>query len=277
MLPQLPDRFRIDTFKRVGAGESNEVYYCRGDFDGHKAMYVKASRQSHHSLANERAVLEALEASTIPTPTVLWYELSDDCDVVVLGEIPGEMIWDFIDPRRSRYDESVALRYLRSYGECLAEIHSLDLDWPPQSRGNLYHLIGEQSLSDDRFTSLVGWIRDHEVSRTDEVFVHGDFNTASVLFENDVVSGVLDWEFAGQGWCEYDLAWALRSRMDFLNTEVERMALLDGYTSMSGHDEKDLLWCEVLNYLHFAFWTRDDGTGYCAFALRQAEKLIERT
>jgi aminoglycoside phosphotransferase (APT) family kinase protein len=86
-----------------------------------------------------------------------------------------------------------------------------------------------------------------------------------------VVSGVLDWEFAGIGWKEYELAWALRARIHFLNSAAERDAVLSGYQSEGGYDAEQLRWCEVLNYLHFAYWSRDSNSDYCPFALTRAE------
>lgn len=85
------------------------------------------------------------------------------------------------------------------------------------------------------------------------------------------LGGVLDWEFAGLGWKEYEIAWALRARVAFLNSRAERDAILSGY-NLCGHlDAEQLRWCEVLNYLRFAHWTRETNEGYSEFALAQAE------
>jgi aminoglycoside phosphotransferase len=166
-----------------------------------------------------------------------------------------------------------ALLYLRAYGECLARIHNLTIPWTSQKRLRLYNLIGEEEVDDERFRQLVSWLQQNKVNSTSDVFVHGDYNTASVLFHNDAISGVIDWEFAGSGWREYELAWALRARLSFLNTEPERQAILDGYLRYSTYDEKSLRWCEVLNYLHFAYWGIKRGSDYTPFALDRAEKL----
>ena len=103
--------------------------------------------------------------------------------------------------------------------------------------------------------------------------MHGDFNTASVLFSDASISGVIDWEFAGMGWREYDLAWALRARTVFLNTREEREAILKGYRLHASFDATYLRWCEVLNYLHFAYWARERESEYASFALEKARDL----
>ena len=86
-----------------------------------------------------------------------------------------------------------------------------------------------------------------------------------------VVSGLIDWEFAGIGWKEYEIAWALRARIHFLNSTAERDAILSGYSSGGRYNPDQLRWCEVLNYVHFAYW--NSNTDYEAFALGRAEAV----
>ncbi len=86
---------------------------------------------------------------------------------------------------------------------------------------------------------------------------------------------MIDWEFAGSGWREYDLAWALRARLDFLNSESERDALLNGYKQHATYNEDALRWCETLNYLHFAYWNRESESEYTMFALERAMERAE--
>jgi aminoglycoside phosphotransferase (APT) family kinase protein len=228
------------------------------------------------SLSNEQAVLTALKNTDIPVPGVIWYG-SERNEVLIVEAIVGQMIWDYIDPRRESYDREKAHLYLHAYGKSLAQIHNLDITWSPQKRLGLYGFIGEEKIEDERFRRLVAWIKDNNMVYPGHVFVHGDFNTASVLIQDDSISGVIDWEFAGRGWREYDLAWALRARSVFLNTEAERDAILDGYRQCSTHDEEALRWCEVLNYLHFAYWSKEKEPAYTSFALDRALDIAERT
>lgn len=57
--------------------------------------------------------------------------------------LPGRMIWDFIDPRRTGFAPEVVENLLEEYGECLARIHALKIDWAPQVRGLLYQIKRE--------------------------------------------------------------------------------------------------------------------------------------
>src|SRR5262249_25149820 len=149
-----------------------------------------------------------------------------------LSKVRGVMLWDLIDPRRAHHDRASVLRHLRTYGEALARVHALDpADWADQPRSRLETTADLADESDPRVQGLVGWLDAHRPSGIQQSFVDGDFNTANVLIDGDSPAGVIDWEFAGRGWKEYEIAWALRARIHFLNTSEERDAILSGYMS----------------------------------------------
>lgn len=270
---ELPGEITITSLERNTIGETNDVFYCRGRFHGRlNSFFLKISKESNGNLAHERAVLERLESSEVPVPRVLGF-VGTNREVLILEALPGSLIWDHIDPRRKLYSHATALTYLEAYGACLAQIHNLPADGPEHRRPRLYDLMGEENISDDRFQRLVSWTRLRVPQFNIRTFVHGDLNTASVLLHDGRVTGVLDWEFAGLGWREYDLAWLLRARMTFLNTDEEREAILKGYGRYACYDQEALRYCEVLNYLHFAGWCRISEPEYMEFALQKAERL----
>jgi len=274
-LPELdlPAELKVDFLERNLIGETNDVYTCDGTFaDRPISAFIKVSKHPELSLSNEREVLAALADTDLPVPRLIWYGGPQN-DILITETLGGEMIWDYIDPRRLLHDPDKAISYLSAYGESLAQIHNLNLPWAPQKRPRLYGLIGQQDLEDSRFRRLVSWVEQNEVQPTDPVFVHGDYNTASVLFDDDLISGIVDWEFAGSGWREYDLAWALRARTVFLDSKPERDAILNGYRKQADFDEGALRYCEVLNYLHFAYWCRENDPTYTSFALDRAMEL----
>jgi aminoglycoside phosphotransferase (APT) family kinase protein len=268
-----PREFALSVVEKIAIGEINDVYLCTGRWAGRTSeVHVKVAKQPKHCLANERAILEALAPGSIPVPRVLWYGETGRA-VLVLESIAGRMVWDHIDPRREHYEQGKTLAYLRAYGECLGRIHAAPLAWAPQKRLRLEGLVGEENLTEAHFMGLVSWLERHAPPKREQVFVHGDFNTSNVLFQAGAPSGVLDWEFAGSGWREYDLAWTLRARTAFLGSQAERDAVLEGYREHSQYDPEALRWCEVLNYLHFAHWNSSGEPDYAAFALRKAREL----
>lgn len=268
---ELPEDLEIDSAEQNPLCETNSVYFCRGrsgrsPFEG----YLKIADRTARSLANEESVLNRIALTDIPVPAVI-ASGGGTRPFLLVATVPGTMLWDLVDPRRPGYQKGTVLQNLRAYGVQLAQVHALGIAWADQPRSKLEGLIGEQGIANGRFRDLVAWINANRPSQHECTFVHGDFNTANVLLNGRAVSGVLDWEFAGIGWKEYELAWALRARTHFLNTAAERDAILSGYLSCGRYDAEQLRWCEVLNYLHFAYWSRDSSPDYVAFALARAE------
>jgi len=270
---EAPPQMQLLAIERNAAGETNTVLRCQARIQGQRMeAYLKIAKGPRHSLANERDILGVLSKQDIPVPEVLYYQDSP-VPFLLLEALPGRMVWDFIDPRRERFEAGALIPYLRSYGRTLARIHQLPISWPPQKRGKLYGLLGEEQVPDRGFPQVVSWVRSNTPERSEDVFVHGDLNTASLLFLNGKISGIVDWEFAGCGWREYDLAWILRARRAFLNTGTDRNAILDGYRELGNFDEASLQWCEVLNYLHFAYWSRNGDPDASSFSLQRAQAI----
>jgi len=225
---ELPDEMSIISAERNTTGETNSVFYCRALFrDRQVAVYIKVAREAGGRLGHERNIIERIAPSGIPVPRILGYSPAPR-EALVLEELPGELIWDHIDPRRKLYDRDFSLPHFVAYGECLGRIHSLPAEGPAHRRPRLYGLIDEARIPEERFQRLVSWLTRHTPENRSQTFVHGDLNTASVLVHEGRVSGVIDWEFAGLGWREYDLAWLLRARTAFLGTAEEREAVLQG-------------------------------------------------
>jgi Ser/Thr protein kinase RdoA (MazF antagonist) len=267
----LPTGLELDTAEPVLNSETNSVYFCRGRLmRSALECYLKLSNRPGQSIENERAILEHLRTSAIPIPKVIAFG-GPPKPYLLLSRLPGVMLWDLIDPRRSAYRKDAVLRHLRLYGATLARIHALGVDWSEQRRSNLEGPIGPEEGADGRPRQLMDWLAANRPQHIQRSFVHGDYNTANVLINGFQLGGVLDWEFAGIGWKEYEIAWALRARVDFLNSRAERDAILSGYQSCGSFEGSQLRWCEVLNYLHFAHWTREANPRYSEFALIRAE------
>jgi Ser/Thr protein kinase RdoA (MazF antagonist) len=265
--------FEFDSVMPVPHSESNSVYACHGKLAGATIRcYLKVGDRAVHCLANERKALQHVRVYGIRVPTVIAALDRGDPPFLLLSEVRGVMLWDLIDPRRARRATDSALQHLRTYGATLAQIHAIQpSDWVDHPRAELEDVAALESAADDRRRRLVEWLTAHRPARINKTFIHGDFNTANVLIDADAPAGVIDWEFAGLGWKEYELAWALRARLDFLNTPEERDAILSGYSSTGSFGAEQLRWCEVLNYLQFAQWTHATNPAYSEFALAHAE------
>lgn len=254
----LPPNLSLTRAEPCADGETNEVYSCDVTERGAEVRsYLKINKHANLSLRNERAVLEQLAGGPLPVPRVMAF-VESPREALLTQALPGRMIWDFIDPRRTPYAPDAVPQLLEEYGACLARIHALPITWQPQVRQFLYRLEPKDLAEGPEFREVLDWVEAHSLYQSrdfESVFVHGDLNIGSVLIEGGKVSGVVDWEFAGSGWREYDLAWILRARTAFLNTPEEREAILRGYRRLANFDPEALQLAEVMNYLRFTKWT----------------------
>jgi aminoglycoside phosphotransferase len=270
---QLPGHITVDSIEIATGGEHNECYRCRGRISGiSSTFYIKVYKTPEINLPIERDILPRILAHGIAVPEVL-FEQHAERSYLGFSEIPGCILQDYIDPRRPHYRKSEVYHYLDLYGATLARVHALPLTTKPMTRTGLYQLSDTQREYLHTMPEIVRWLAEHSPQERDLVFVHGDLHTAHLYFSDRRVTGVIDWESAGAGWREFDLAWTLRARMAFLNTAEERQAILNGYARFGAWNETSLRVCEILVYLHFAFWSRGTGTGYEVFALERAKAL----
>lgn len=267
----IPDGIQLIRAEKNHIAETNALYRCEArDASGHEfAFFLKVAKTSTRSMQNEREVIEAIETYGLPVPKVLWAG-SARREFMALAELPGRLLQDVANPTHPHYDRFRVGSSLFAYGEILARVHALPLQWRSQKRAALYWFAGEDQLQEIAFREIVLWLQENQPAERVQCFVHGDLNPANVLVENGTVTGLLDWEFAGTGWREYDLAWILRARRTQLQSVAERKDILDGYSSVGSYDREALRWCEVMNYLHVAFWTRETNPAYSEFCLERA-------
>jgi aminoglycoside phosphotransferase (APT) family kinase protein len=267
----IPEGVKLIRGEKNHIAETNSLYRCVGrESTGREfVFFLKVAKTASRSMENEREVLQAIGPHGLPVPKVLWYGTATR-EFMALEALPGDLLQNVANPTHPAYNRFRVGRALFAYGEALARIHALPLTWRPQKRAALYWFAGEDQLDDLSFREVVLWLQTNPPDPRNHCFVHGDLNPANVLVENGVVTGLLDWEFAGMGWREYDLAWVLRARRNQLQTTQERTAILAGYASVGSYDPEALRWCEVMNYLHVAFWTRESNPAYSEFCLERA-------
>ncbi len=267
----------IREVERNPIAEVNRVYRCEGIRAGRPiSFHLKMSKTRYHSLTNEREVLLRLANRGFPVPRVLWYG-EERREFLALETRPGAMLRDVLNPGTDLYRVNSQRDVLFALGEYVGQLHKQDLDWTENLRSALYGFLGEEDILDERFQEIVMWLESHPPPPKDYVFVHGDLNDANVLVAQSQITALLDWESAGLGWREYELAWILRERQNYMNTPESRESFLRGYTSMTTYDPEALRWCEVMNCLHVAYWSRAKSRRYVDFNLSNAREAMLRT
>lgn len=272
----IPDNVEIISAERNRIAEVNSVYHCHARRGSNAfSFYLKVCKSTTATMDNEREALVLLSAQNFPVPRVLWHGAGRR-SFMALEEKKGVILRDVLNPLSEHHLPHMTNRVLHQLGELVGWLHSMDVEWHAQKRTSLYGFLGEQEIDDPRFVEVVEWLRAHAPATKEEVFVHGDLNDANVLVHQTEVTAILDWESAGIGWREYELAWILRERRNYMNSRASRDFFLDGYCARATYDPVALRWCEVMNCLHVAFWCRGNYPNYMEFNLQKAREAMQR-
>lgn len=109
--------------------------------------------------------------------------------------------------------------------------------------------------------ALARELRRSTPSEPAEGLLHGDFQTNNVLYDDSVLTGVLDWELAGVGAQLLDLGWLAMMTdprcwdaryAEMLRVVVDADQLRARYEQASGHSASDLSWFTALACFRFA-------------------------
>jgi aminoglycoside phosphotransferase (APT) family kinase protein len=183
--------------------------------------------------ANEAAVLQALDGLGGLVPRLLAHEVVAEGSVrpwVLISRLSGHAEITPRDPQR----------WARELGETLAKVHATPraqfaalhdvLQRPGGSRANLHGPVA-------------GAVDEHwdRLSAEPPVLTHHDFWSGNVLFDDEVVSGVVDWTGGGSGPAGFDVGWC---RLDLFLLYDEHIAdvFLAAYQAASGNLTDPRLW-----------------------------------
>lgn len=255
------EHLRLSLPKRPGAGISNETLLCElswreGGVERSEGLVIRMEPSDfrvfpEYDLARQFRVMQCLGKTDVPVPVVRWLE--EDESVLgrpfyvmrkIEGEIPTEvppyhtfgLCFDATPERRAKMWWSGV--------ESLALIHALDweglglsfLGVPKEGTGPL-----DQQLDYyDRFfhwtrgeepqpilEAALRWLRENRFAPKRVTFCWGDSRLPNVIFRDDEVVGVLDWEMAFLGDPEADLGWWIF--LDWHHSEGLGIPRLDGF------------------------------------------------
>jgi len=286
-LPAARD-LEVSSLRAPKAGVSNETFlfeidYRAGDETRHERLVARLEPRDflvfpEYDLERQYEVMARLDGSGIPVPRVRWLErdpallgssfyVMDAVDGDVPSEVPSYHVFGWVQ-------EAPAERRTRIWWnglETLARIHALDwralglscLGEPESARA----AIDAQLAYWDRYLALVrdegppqptldaslAWLRDNAFTPRRVSLCWGDSRLPNMMFRNDRVAAVLDWEMAFLGDPEADLGWWCF--LDWANNEGYGGPHLDGipgkeetlarYAELTGHPVEHALWHEV--------------------------------
>ena len=237
----------------------NDVFYVKGLYHGRQInVYIKAARQRGADVGNEISILSQLRSPV--TPPVVDFCL-DGTPFIVTQALPGERLSTIVGENSALE----SLSYLEEYGAASARIHQLNIQAERVKDRKFFHAPPDAGLEALEFENLKGLFPSAE-EPANTCFCHGDFHYANILWEGHHISGILDFELAGYGNKEFDIAWSVfrRPGQKFLRTEAELQTFLNGYRQFGTCDAEAVKTYMAQCYVYFLQFCSDD-TEYCAY------------
>ncbi len=232
----------------------NDVFHVRGLCQGRQVTaYVKAPRRNGGAgIRNEALVLSRL---ALPLAPEVLDAGTGDAPFLVTAEKPGRRLSVIVGDNAG----GAALSYMEEYGGTLARLHMLRPEVPPVADRRFFHPPTAEHLEALGLVHLASWFA-HPPDGGTTVFCHGDFHYANLLWEDHHISGILDFELAGYGDRDFDIAWALilRPGQTFLKTAEERRRFLMGYGRHGSFDAAAIRFYMAQIYTYFLQFSGDD-------------------
>lgn len=226
---------------------ANQVFYLRG-INGNEEHYYYL-KYAHHvdaNFKNEVEIISQLHFPNVPKiveydATNFQYELTEQIEgkrlSVILAESPTEN----------------TLPYMYEYGQTLAKLHIENGCFNDAPHRRFHDIPEKDFFKKNELEEVYDWLLINKPMSVNRCFIHGDFHYANILWKDKHISGVLDFELAGMGNREFDIAWALilRPGQQFMKSDAELQEFIRGYTSITDCNGAYIRYYMVLIYCRF--------------------------
>lgn len=237
----------------------NDVFHVRGLHHGEPVTaYIKVARHDPVALARDVHILSQLDALIYPRV----FDAGDSPVAFSVTEaLPGIRLSVLLGENKGLE----SLEYMEEYGAALAQLHTLRLCAAQQADRRFHHRPPDELLIQLGLAFLKDFFA---IAPPDspQVFCHGDFHYANLLWDKGHISAILDFELAGYGNRDYDIAWAMfcRPGQRFLRTPEEQQLFLRGYSRHGEYNAEAVRYYMAQNYVYF-LQSNDDAPEYCHY------------
>jgi len=206
----------------------NDIFYVDGIFDGIPCKaFIKVERQKGADILNEAKTIAEIPYCFVPQ--VLEYSDSSP-KYIVTKEAEGERLSIILGGN----ENLESLKYMKTYGHTHAMFHGLEISCDKVKHRRFFDVPQHDYFSKHGLEQAEEYLLKSVPSGQAECFMHGDFHYANILWVDETISCVLDYELSGIGIKEFDTAWAIfpRPSQRFLKTKQERELFLGGYSEL---------------------------------------------
>ncbi len=246
---------------------ANDVYKCIGK---KTVFFLKVERDKKGNIPNECKILNILKKYNFPIPKLLDNGVIKNYNYIVTSELQGLRLSEIID-----FDKNICLK---EYGRMLSRIHSIKPKCEKIKLRKINDIPSEEIwIKHPILEKYIDWLLNNKINMNYDTFIHGDFHYANILWKDNNISGILDWEYSGMGFKEQDIAWSIvrRQTQKFLKTKNEVIIFLDGYKEFGSYNETYLKWCLVNSYVHFYIINNEKDKNYSKFIIKKINDLID--
>ena len=230
----------------------NDVFYVKGIYNNEEVYaFIKVARQKGADIDNEVDVISKLKMKECP---VVLEHIEEKC--VVTKEVVGERLSSIVGDN----EEMQSLGYIDRWGEKLAYIHSINGDFIDVKDRRFFHVPDIEYFKDNNIEFVYDYLINNKCESDSKCFTHGDFHHANILWDNNEIVGILDFELSGIGVKEFDIAWAIirRPNQRFMKTEEEVNRFLEGYSRLGTYNIDCVRYYMCVIYSYFYIVGKDE-------------------
>ena len=232
----------------------NDVFQVKGIYKQEKIeAYIKVARQTGADIENEINTINAINCELAPSIIDCDDEKKHFCvSIAKHGERLSTIVGD--------NSNQESLDYLYEYGQTLAKLHAQEGTFPDVKDRRFFHIPNKEYFLEFDIEFVYNYLISNQPATVNKCFCHGDFHYANILWQDNHISAILDFELSGLGNKEFDIAWALilRPGQKFLNTDKEISLFMEGYQSVGKCNWDYIKYYMVLIYSYFYRIGKDD-------------------
>lgn len=242
----------------------NDVFYVRGMHEDRQIYaFIKVERHDNSNILNEvktlneLAAIDGLQSFSSMNESIADNEFNENFDCGFddmfdnMNFLPNIIDYSVESPRYiiteelkgdrlsvilGRNEQLESMEYMKIYGKALAFFHMQKIDVAEVKHRKFFSMPEHEYFEKYNLEDYENYLINHYPVYVNESFVHGDFHYANILWHDKKLSAVLDFELAGMGCSEFDMAWAvfLRPSQKFLKTWNEIDVFLKSYSNYRG-------------------------------------------
>jgi aminoglycoside phosphotransferase (APT) family kinase protein len=227
------DDLEVSNLSGVAFGASRETYifdvsFREGGVKQTKSLVLRRDPPTglldHISRETEFRILKSLEGSGIPAPEVLCCESDTrflDRPFIIMEKVDGLVTQAF--QVLGRGNESLRKQIAEEFVAILARIHSLDWrlagldflgvpegpeDYAKKELSKWEEILDDVRLEPDPIlTEALIWLKSNIRPAAETCLVHGDYKLDNVMYKENRIQAIFDWEMATLGDPHDDLGW----------------------------------------------------------------------